>query len=56
MSTDLDSILLDSEQKESRRGYLVLPVEMDNLDEAFYITFTLPTSDGEEIFTYQVNA
>lgn len=56
MSTDLDSILLDSEQKESRRGYLVLPVETDNLDEAFYITFTLPTSDGEEIFTYQVNA
>lgn len=48
-------LLLSPEESESRRGYIDMPIDVDNLQDEFTLTVTLPdSSDKANSFTYLV--
>lgn len=52
----VSNLLLSANSTEIYRAYYCYPVDPDNLDEPFEITFQLPKSDDTtESFTYAVN-
>lgn len=50
----VSNILLFSGESKTYRGYLNIPVEANDLEDTFEITFTLPSSKGSKKFTYKV--
>lgn len=50
------NVLLSPDCEASYKAYVDIPVEIENLDSPFEITFYLPKSDGErQPFTFSVN-
>ncbi len=50
----VSNILLFSGESKTYRGYLNIPVEADDLEDTFEITFSLPSTKGNKRFTYKV--